>query len=213
MNARAKRVIEKLCAKEFVSDPEFDSLLSPEHQSVSDVHWTSVEACRMAIKLLNLGPDDHVLDVGSGVGKAALLFALYSGCRVTGIEQRAHLVRVAQDLQKHLRVDGVRFRAGDALEASWQDYTVIYLFNPYQEHLPDKGTPKLDQKLNFDEALYRAHVLKTKAQLADLAPGTRVLTYYGFGGHLPHGYERIKSRVYQSGTLTVYEKQGGVVLK
>jgi tRNA1(Val) A37 N6-methylase TrmN6 len=44
------------------------------------------------------GPQDTVLDVGSGVGAAALcLAARVAGCRVTGLEKQRDLVRLAAD--------------------------------------------------------------------------------------------------------------------
>lgn len=42
-------------------------------------------------------PADTVLDIGCGVGAAALCLALRAGCRVTGIEAQRDLVRLAGD--------------------------------------------------------------------------------------------------------------------
>jgi tRNA1(Val) A37 N6-methylase TrmN6 len=63
-----------------------------------------VEGYRVAIDPVLLaaavpaGPQDTVLDVGSGVGAASLcLAARVAGCRITGLEKQRDLVRLAAD--------------------------------------------------------------------------------------------------------------------
>ena len=162
----AEKVLQKLLRKEFVSDPEFDGFLNVSHRLASNVHWTSVEVAKIIIKMVALSPSDHVLDVGSGVGKLSFLLSLYADCYVTGVEQRQHLVKVAQSLKRILRLNKVAFFHADALELDWVPYNIIYLFNPFQEHLPDEGTPKLDETIEFDEAEYRYYVEQTQKKLS-----------------------------------------------
>jgi len=72
--------------------------------------------------LLQLGPDDHVLDVASGPGASALELARTFGCRVTGVDfsaeqvTRANVASAAADL-----ADRVQFQQGDAEQLLFDD--------------------------------------------------------------------------------------------
>jgi SAM-dependent methyltransferase len=48
--------------------------------------WVTADEYRRFFRLLDLGPNDHVLDVGCGSGGPALFVARDVGCRVTGID-------------------------------------------------------------------------------------------------------------------------------
>ena len=71
------------------------------------------------------GEDDVFIDLGSGLGKVAVLARLLSGARVRGIEVQRSLVARAPQL------DGVEFVNGDVREAALEDGTVFFLYNPF----------------------------------------------------------------------------------
>jgi cyclopropane fatty-acyl-phospholipid synthase-like methyltransferase len=48
--------------------------------------WVTADEYRRFFRLLHLGPNDHVLDVGCGSGGPALFLAREVGCRVTGVD-------------------------------------------------------------------------------------------------------------------------------
>src|SRR5262245_31714591 len=48
--------------------------------------WVTADEYRRFFRLLDLGPNDHVLDVGCGSGGPALFLAREVGCRVTGVD-------------------------------------------------------------------------------------------------------------------------------
>lgn len=62
------------------------------------------------------GPGSHFVDVGSGIGRVALLAHLITGARATGIEIQARLVDVARARAGALGLEDVRFVHGDASE-------------------------------------------------------------------------------------------------
>jgi ubiquinone/menaquinone biosynthesis C-methylase UbiE len=63
----------------------------------------------------------RLLDVGSGLGGPARYFAAEHGCRVTGIDLTEEFVRVADNLTKRTKLDGlVEFRQGSALELPFE---------------------------------------------------------------------------------------------
>jgi ubiquinone/menaquinone biosynthesis C-methylase UbiE len=70
------------------------------------------------------GKDDHLLDVGSGIGGPARYFARRFGCRVTGIDLTAEFVEVARKLTARLKLEErVRFEQGDALALPFEKAT------------------------------------------------------------------------------------------
>lgn len=65
--------------------------------------------------LLNLGPDDQVLDVAAGKGTSAIYLAKNFGCRVVGLDLGAKNVARANTTAERAGIsDRVRFELGDA---------------------------------------------------------------------------------------------------
>ncbi len=71
--------------------------------------------------------DDLFVDLGSGLGKAAMLARLISGARARGIELQAALVARA----RQVAVEGVEFIHADVREAPLDEGTVFFLYNPF----------------------------------------------------------------------------------
>ena len=73
--------------------------LTPERLAPFDhLHTGGVAATRALIARLAPRAQDHVLDVGSGLGGPARLLAAVTGCRVTGIDLTPRFVDDASDL-------------------------------------------------------------------------------------------------------------------
>jgi len=77
-----------------------------------------------------LRPDDELADLGSGLGRVAILAHLLSGARARGIEIQEHLVRSARSVCAALALDRVSFVHGDAAEAAL-DGSVFFLYAPF----------------------------------------------------------------------------------
>ncbi len=79
-------------------------------------HSRGIEATEELAALMPVGPTDHVLDIGSGIGGPARYIAWRFGCRVTGIDLTAEFCDVARLLTSSLGLGGkVAFQQGDAL--------------------------------------------------------------------------------------------------
>jgi hypothetical protein len=76
-----------------------------------------------------LGPDDELVDIGAGLGRAAILAHLASGARTSGIEIQAPLVHLARERCTALGVTGVSFVHADAAETPL-DGSVFFLYAP-----------------------------------------------------------------------------------
>lgn len=75
---------------------------------------------------------DVFVDIGSGLGRAAILAHLFTGARAIGIEIQRHLVEGARALCRALGIEGVSFVEGDAADPDVPlDGDVFYLYAPF----------------------------------------------------------------------------------
>lgn len=123
---------------------------------------TSVAVDEM-LRLADVGPNDLVVDLGSGDGRLVIAAAKDYGARGLGIELDPKLVAESQDnARKEGVAERVAFRQGDVLTADYRDATVVTLYL----------LPNLVEKL--------------KPRLLDLKPGTRLVAHdYGFSDWQP----------------------------
>jgi SAM-dependent methyltransferase len=174
-------------------DTLFDAVLEHEHRSRSTMFWTPVAvACEAARWLTHFGARS-VLDVGSGVGKFAVLAALaQSQLTVIGVEHRASLVRAARTLAQQFLLDGrVRFIEGEYASAALPHCDALYLFNPFGENLFDDGE-QLDDSVARSFDRFREDSRAVTEQLKRAPIGALLCTYNGFGGKLPQSFELLR---------------------
>ena len=169
-----------------ISDAQFDGLYPAGQRFRSYAHWTPVDVAVRACALLAPQPGQRVLDVGSGVGKLCIVGALITQATWVGVETEPEMIRVAENAARRLHIaDRVQFVRGDANAFDWSGFDAIYMFNPFAEGLLEATThPDAHDRFtrNIDHA---------RRQLAATAPGTRLVTYHGFGGQLPEGFELV----------------------
>jgi ubiquinone/menaquinone biosynthesis C-methylase UbiE len=86
-----------------------------------------------ALEQANVIREDVFVDVGSGLGRAALLAHLASGANCIGLEIQATLVRAARERADWLGLSQLQFLQGDAAELV-RDITVgtvFFLYCPF----------------------------------------------------------------------------------
>lgn len=89
---------------------------------VDEFHIRGRDATAELAELAGIAPDEHVLDVGSGLGGPARFLAASRGCRVTGIDLTAEYCDVANALTQRVGLDErVRFQQANALELPFDD--------------------------------------------------------------------------------------------
>ncbi len=191
-----------------VSDVRFDRLYPRWARTVSPRHWTPVEIARRAAQLLVRDKTDRVLDVGSGVGKFCHIGALTTSATFTGIEERPDLVRVAERVATQHGIEGAKFLLGNALSFDWEPFNAIYLFNPFYEHvLNDEDDPfPIPGGTVRSQERYDHETRTAFLKLLIARPGTRVVTYNGFGAPMPIGYRRLSLEPAGSDYLVLWEK-------
>jgi SAM-dependent methyltransferase len=99
-----------------------DDGVDPDHPSMETLapydqfHGRGLEATSEIAGLMQAGPADRILDIGSGIGGPARYFANHFGCRITGIDLTPEFCDVARHLTRLLDLeDRITFEVGDAL--------------------------------------------------------------------------------------------------
>jgi len=91
---------------------ELEDLLNLGH--LDQYHYLGIDACDEVMRLLGLGAESKVLDIGAGIGGPARYMSSMCGCDVTGVELQADLTAAATELTERIGLsDRVRFVTGD----------------------------------------------------------------------------------------------------
>lgn len=108
-----------------------------------------------AVERAAITSDDVFVDVGAGVGRAALLAHLLTGAPCVGLEIQPALVHSARAHAAALQLSGVRFLEGDAPELlrRVREGTVFFLYCPF-------GGDRLERVLDELAALARARPIR-----------------------------------------------------
>ncbi len=136
---------------------------------------TPGEVVERMLALAAVGPDDLVVDLGSGDGRIVIAAAQKFGARGLGIELDAALVERSRKRAREAKVDDrVSFVRGDVLTADLSRASVVTVY------------------------LLPALMGRLQARFIDqLAPGTRIVSHaFGMAGWLPDRSEtvRLKTR-------------------
>jgi len=101
---------------------DMDHLSIEDLSVVDEFHIGGRAATDYLIGKMALSGNEHVLDVGSGIGGAARVIASQTGCRVSGIDLTPEYVSVAQSLTNLTKLDNkVDFQTASALDMPYDD--------------------------------------------------------------------------------------------
>jgi SAM-dependent methyltransferase len=160
---------------------------------------------RRAAALLADGGSPRILDVGSGVGKFCIAGALTTEASFVGVEQRGDLVEAARDAASRCGAQRASFVHGDVFDVDFAEFDGLYLFNPFLELIEPLQFP-IDDAVPMSPARHAENVSATHSRLAEARPGTRVVTYGGFGGEMPGGFTRLLEEDCYRDLLTFWVK-------
>jgi predicted RNA methylase len=187
--ARFAALRESLTQRLPVCDGAFDVVYPCWAQEASARFWTPVRVALDAAELLKEAGAKAVLDVGSGVGKFAVVARLASGLDITGVEQRPYLVTAARNAAERYRAP-VKFICDRIEHIDPHVYDAFYFFNPFGENLV-RHDERLDEAVTLNRQRFAQDVRLVERWLEEAAVGTSIVTYNGFGGRIPSSYELV----------------------
>lgn len=198
------RLLAALRWRSAVPDRVFDRLYPAAVRRVSSVHWTPVAVALRAAEWLAPEAGARVLDVGSGPGKLCLIGAVARGGAWHGVERDPALVQVANAAAKLLDLErSTTFTTGEMELVNWRSFDSLYFYNPFAAILFGEAPFARDVRWS----MLTDQIARTEAHLADLAVGTRVVTYEGFGGDMPGAYRLTDAEMIGDGYLALWVKQ------
>jgi predicted RNA methylase len=202
---RAELVTSILRRGRPVPDEAFDEIYPDAVRRLSAAHWTPVRICARVIELLALPAGARLLDIGAGVGKFCIVAAALSRARVRGVEREPEFAKAAREAARRLGVE-VEFIDGEFDTQRIEEVDAAYLFNPFTEAIPLPGIAMTPPANGFAERA-AADVAAAERFLRGARIGMRLVTYYGFGGTVPHDYRRLAKEWWEGGVLDLWEKR------
>ncbi len=132
---------------------------------------TPPEVVARMLQLARTGPEDFVVDLGSGDGRIVIHAAKAHGARGLGVELDAQLVALARERARRAGMaELATFEVGDALRTDLSRASVVTIY--LLPVLLDQLRPRL---------------------LAQLRPGSRIVTHaFGMTGWMPDRSERVR---------------------
>jgi ubiquinone/menaquinone biosynthesis C-methylase UbiE len=109
-------LIDRLLAALAAAGKDIDHLSIDDLAPLDEFHSRRRKATEELARMLAPTPDDHVIDVGSGLGGPARYLASTYGCRVSGVDLTEEFVAAATELTRRTGLqDRVDFRQGSGL--------------------------------------------------------------------------------------------------
>lgn len=169
------------------SDAAFDWLYPERVQLLSARHWTPIDVAKKAARFLAARPGCKVLDIGSGVGKFALIGAHYfPEVFFYGVEQRKELHHYALAAREYTNTGNADFIHGNFTQIDLADYDHFYFYNAFFENLDHKQP--IDHLVEYSPSLYMYYSRYLRRELDSKPPGTRVVTFQSLEEEMPPGY-------------------------
>jgi predicted RNA methylase len=187
-----------------VTDFRFDQVFPPEIRKLSETHWSPVEVAIRAAELLASHDRTRILDVGSGCGKFCLVASLSCPGQYVGVEQRLQLVEVARKAGAELNAKNAAFIQDNMTDLDWSFFDGFYFFNPFYEHKVKEI--RIDTTLSYSQDKFVRYVETVRSKLKSARLGTKVVTYHGFGGDMPPGYQCLQKEPIATSYIELWVK-------
>lgn len=104
-----------------------------------------VDAVVRGVELAAVRADDVLVDVGSGLGRAAIVAHWLTGATVLGLEVQPHLVAASRALIRRVHAERCSVIEGDAAELLSGPGTVFFLYCPFSGARLSRALAHLEQ--------------------------------------------------------------------
>lgn len=188
------------------SNSFFDQIYPDEMRKVSTTHWTPLDVVSTALQFFTNSPKLRFLDVGSGCGKFCHAGAmLYPQFHFTGVERRDELVNLSKQIADEFHLSNIEFICSDAFDLNWDDFDVLYFYNPFWENHLDAKI-RIDKKTPVKKEDFDYYIKETLARLNKLQTEKYIITYHGFGGKLPASFECFERKTCGTDQIEIWKK-------
>ena len=194
-------LFKRIKSNKDISDHEFDKVYPKSIRTLSDLHFTSVKVAKLASDFL-CEKSNPVLDIGAGVGKFCMIGSSWTKGEYIGVEQRANLCEIANQVIERYELDRVSMVNANILDIPFSEFKSFYFFNAFHENIC-KDDP-IDQSTDLGRHLYDAYVKYMREELDSMPQGTRLVTYYGFLKEVPKSYKLVHEA--EGGPLKFWER-------
>ena len=118
----APNLLDRIYAGLEAAGADLANLTLEDLEPVDEFHIGRHKATIHAVSRLSPIADDHVLDIGCGIGGAARYLAQATGCRVTGVDLTPEYIEIAQALTEKTGLGGkVTYETASALDMPFAD--------------------------------------------------------------------------------------------
>ncbi len=128
---KGRTLLDRLCGLDFLTT------INPQDVGLNarQVNRSTPSGSRYLARVLRdlkVTADDSILDVGCGKGSAMRSMLRFPFGRIDGIELSEHIAAIAERNFEKLKAGGVRVFVADAARfAGYDDYNMVYLYNPF----------------------------------------------------------------------------------
>ena len=196
-------IINQSNYKHELTEKSFNDCLPDYLKFASRLFFTPIEVAKTASIWLTETDAKHVLDIGAGVGKFCITGARHCDSHFYGIEHRASIAKIGNQIAKHFELSNATILHSNILDVDFSNYDAFYLFNPFYENL--EYAKRLNDEVLLKESLYQVYLKYTDEQLNRAKKGTRLVTYHGNNFEVPNSYK--KDREDYNNNLKLWIKQ------
>jgi len=109
--------------------------LTPVYDPLTRLFMREQTFKQRLVKLVNLHPDDHVLDLGCGTGTLTIMLQISQPLAViTGLDGDARILEIAQKKAKQAGVNRISWEEGFAFELPYPDSTFDQVISSLMTH-------------------------------------------------------------------------------
>jgi hypothetical protein len=181
-------LIGKIQANQTVADVDFDAIYPAELRKFTRLHFSPIEISRhVAMFLTEEKPQAKILDIGSGAGKFCLIGSKCTAGHFVGIERRASLHVIAEQIAEFYSFQNVEFILDNITQHSLKPYDAFYIFNSFYENI--SFDENITDEVSLQQPNYDTFSAYVKQELEKMPIGTRLATYFCSKSIAPDSYE------------------------
>lgn len=110
-------------------------------------HSPSFTDLYTVIKILNINSNDKILDIGSGLGFALMIFNLFPFLKIDGLEICIEYTKISRNNLNLLNINNINIFNINALNFNnYNDYSYLYFYNPFGKDVFEEIIKRIENK-------------------------------------------------------------------